>query len=306
MSSDAEDEIPRETSAAAAQQGSGTALKASLAVLGLLFCFGVGLVGETYFRDWHAKPAQVTAQLPHSEAPRGPEIAAAPAQAPQAETKPVAVVKPPAATAPPRQAELPHPTVASAIGSNATDTATNAPVSGHELNPAEPSAASTLAALTPTAQPDGAPPASAAAAAATTAPPAASKQAVAATKAATKHSPRKVPATSVAASGLHYRVQFGAFAVEDNAQSLRHAIETPKLQITITGKADESGRTLYHVRSSAFASYNEALSAAHAAQDAAKRAQFGEAVQYIIQKIGEDDASASGQPPIQAAQSANH
>jgi hypothetical protein len=298
MSSDAEEEIPRETSAAAEQQGSGTALKASLAVLGLLFCFGVGLVGETYFREWRAKPAQVTAQLPQTEASRSPEITPKPTSAPPAETKLAATAKPVLVTAPPRPPAAPV-SEASSLNAQAVAAAT-----GPAMNSKEPSAttAAALAALTPAAAPDVTPPAVSAAA-----PPAAKiKPAVKAAHAATKPSIGAGSAGAAAASGLHYRVQFGAFAIEDNAEALRRAIETPKMQISITPAADNSGRLLYHVRSPAFASYSDALSAIREAQDAARRAQFGETVQHVIQKVGDSDASPTDQAHVQAAQSADH
>jgi len=317
MSSDAGDEVPRETSAAADQQGSGTALKASLAVLGLLFCFGVGLVGETYFREWRgkdAKPTQVTAQLPQAEEPRGAAITTTqPSSPPSAETKLAAASHEAAAAKPAATTALPpHPaaTATAGGGASAPSAATNAAATGQAMNSAEPSAATaatlaTLAALAPTAAPPAVP------AAAPPAPkPATAKTKPAVAAAQTARKPLAGTAAAApagaAASRLHYRVQFGAFAIEENAEILRRAIETPKLRISITRAADNSGRVLYHVRSPAFASYDEALNAVREAQDAAKQAQFDEAVEYLIQKVDESSASPTEQARIQAAQSANH
>jgi hypothetical protein len=63
-----------------------------------------------------------------------------------------------------------------------------------------------------------------------------------------------------------YRVQFGAFANEDNARRVQWAIEATGVKVDVSQEPGPSGHSLYFLRSPAFSDYAAALSAAQTVQ----------------------------------------
>jgi hypothetical protein len=63
-----------------------------------------------------------------------------------------------------------------------------------------------------------------------------------------------------------YRVQFGAFANEDNARRVQWAIEATGLKVEVSQEPGPSGHPLYFLRSPAYSDYAAALSAAQTVQ----------------------------------------
>jgi cell division protein FtsN len=63
-----------------------------------------------------------------------------------------------------------------------------------------------------------------------------------------------------------YRVQFGAFANEDNARRVQWAIEATGLNVEVSQEPGPSGHPLYFLRSPSYSDYAAALSAAQTVQ----------------------------------------
>lgn len=84
-----------------------------------------------------------------------------------------------------------------------------------------------------------------------------------------------------------YRLQFGVFAREENAARLTKAITTPQAQVSVEAAQDRAGRTLYYVRTSAYADLGQAQVAAKAAQAAARSQGFKERVSYVVLPVGD-------------------
>jgi hypothetical protein len=63
-----------------------------------------------------------------------------------------------------------------------------------------------------------------------------------------------------------YRVQFGAFANEDNARRVQWAIEATGLKVDVSQEPGPSGHSLYFLRSPIYSDYGAALSAAQTVQ----------------------------------------
>ncbi len=63
-----------------------------------------------------------------------------------------------------------------------------------------------------------------------------------------------------------YRVQFGAFANEDNARRVQWAIEATGIKVDVSQEPGPSGHQLYFLRSPAYSDYASALSAAQTVQ----------------------------------------
>jgi hypothetical protein len=63
-----------------------------------------------------------------------------------------------------------------------------------------------------------------------------------------------------------YRVQFGAFANEDNARRVQWAIEATGLKVDVSQEPGPSGHSLYFLRSPVYSDYGAALSAAQTVQ----------------------------------------
>jgi septal ring-binding cell division protein DamX len=64
-----------------------------------------------------------------------------------------------------------------------------------------------------------------------------------------------------------YRIQFGAFANEDNARRVQWAIEATGLKVDVSHETGPSGHPLYFLRSPVFADYASALSSAQTVQN---------------------------------------
>jgi len=95
------------------------------------------------------------------------------------------------------------------------------------------------------------------------------------------------------------RVQFGAFAIEDNAHQTLWAVQATGLPVEITQMTTPKGRVLYYVRSQPFANRAAAVSAATAAQDKAKGFVNPVAIDYVI-------VSDAAKPTQQAQSTASH
>jgi cell division protein FtsN len=63
-----------------------------------------------------------------------------------------------------------------------------------------------------------------------------------------------------------YRVQFGAFANEDNARRVQWAIEATGLKVDVSQAPGPSGHLLYFLRSPSYGDYGAAVSAAQTVQ----------------------------------------
>jgi cell division protein FtsN len=89
------------------------------------------------------------------------------------------------------------------------------------------------------------------------------------------------PPAQVSAAG-HFRVQFGAFANEENARRVRSALEAAGLKAAISREAGASGNPLFIVRSPAYPDRAAALSAAQNVQNRAKHLATPIAIDYAI------------------------
>jgi len=76
------------------------------------------------------------------------------------------------------------------------------------------------------------------------------------------HPPPAAPGNAVGP----YRVQFGAFANEDNARRVQWAVEATGLKVEVTHEPGPSGHTLFFLRSPSYPDYASALSAAQTVQ----------------------------------------
>jgi len=126
------------------------------------------------------------------------------------------------------------------------------------------------------------------------------KLALAKPKAATAKHPAMAAAAPSAARNAEgpVRVQFGAFAIEDNAHRVQWTVEATGMQVEVAQLPSPKGRLLYYVRSQPFPDRAAALSAATAARDKAKTLVNPVAIEYIILP----DATT----PAQQAQVAGH
>lgn len=75
-------------------------------------------------------------------------------------------------------------------------------------------------------------------------------------------------------SGGAYRIQFGAFASEENATRLSRTLSTPRMRTTVVAGQDSAGNTRYFVRSPTFPDQASALAAAEQAQARERTAYF--------------------------------
>ena len=78
------------------------------------------------------------------------------------------------------------------------------------------------------------------------------------------------------------RVQFGAFAIEDNAHQIQWAVQATGLAVEITQLRTPKGRVLFYVRSQPFPDRATAVSAATTAQSKAKSFVNPVAIDYVI------------------------
>jgi hypothetical protein len=267
---------------------------ATYTVLALVLFFGVGLAGGTVYKIYFGNDAgpQVADRVsPPPSPPATPPIPAqnfaadAPSAAAAAAAPDLARVEPSAAPAlavpPQAEATKPAATIAQA--------APPAPEPAPQAAPAAPLAAAPVpfaeaAPAQPAPQPEtpGAGPQRIAAIA--------PKKPAAPTTAAKAHRTAPVqtaalhmssPAPGKAAVGA-FRVQFGAFAVEENARRVQWAIEATGVKIEISQEPGPSGHALFLVRSPAYPDYASALSAAQTVQNRAKHLVNPIAIDYAI------------------------
>ena len=154
-------------------------------------------------------------------------------------------------TAPPSVPPPPEPAIATTV------TPASPPATADNAKPARPSAPHTASAIPP------------------------KKPAIAANKPATKPHvvaktvTREAPPQAVALhapptgpgnSSGPYRVQFGAFANEENARRVQWAVEATGLKVEVTQAPGAGGHMLYYLRSPVYYDYASALSAAQSVQ----------------------------------------
>jgi cell division protein FtsN len=87
--------------------------------------------------------------------------------------------------------------------------------------------------------------------------------------------------TTDAASGP-IRVQFGAYAIEDNAHKTQWAVEATGMAVEVTRMPSPKGRMLYYVRSQPFSDRTAALTAASTARDKAKGFVNAEPIEFVL------------------------
>ena len=80
----------------------------------------------------------------------------------------------------------------------------------------------------------------------------------------------------------HFRVQFGAFANEENARRVQWAIEATGLKVVVSHDQGASGNPLFIVRSPSYPDRAAALSAAQTVQSRAKHLVNPIAIDYAI------------------------
>jgi sporulation related protein len=250
---------------------------ATYTAIALVFFFGVGLAGggayKIYFGDdGGPQIAELASPPPPASHPAPPQnfAANAPRAAEQAApdlariepSAPPALTPPPAPTVP-KQPGLPPPTIVQAAPPPAppadepapqADTApalpyTDATPLPQDATPEAPAAKPTPVAAIPPKKPEK--PVMVAKVHRTT-----PAQTVA------LHPPPAAPG-NVAGP---YRVQFGAFANEDNARRVQWAIEATGLKVDVSQESGPSGHPLYFLRSPAYSDYAAALSAAQTVQ----------------------------------------
>lgn len=78
------------------------------------------------------------------------------------------------------------------------------------------------------------------------------------------------------------RVQFGAYAIEDNAHRTQWAVEATGMPVEVTRMPSPKGRMLYYVRSQPFSDRAAALTAASAARDKAKNFVNAEPIEFVL------------------------
>ena len=97
-------------------------------------------------------------------------------------------------------------------------------------------------------------------------------------QAAALHPP---PAAPSGATGP-FRVQFGAFANEDNARRVQWAIEATGLKVEVSQEPGPSGHPLYFLRSPSYPDYASALSAAQTVQHRVEHFVNAIPIEYAI------------------------
>jgi SPOR domain len=262
-------------------------------ILLLAFFFAVGLAGGVLYREM---PTNKTPSQPETKVAEESTSAASTTTETSAATTTPAATPAPAAPVPPAvspeiAAATPETTpqaapVAAAESQPAPKPAEKSAVEKTEAPAASPGALTPPApeAKTPARAPAPKPPAAHQEAAkparnaktASIAPagkPAPPKQAAVAPKAAAKHVGADVPP---------FRIQFGAFAIEDNAHRTQWAVEATGMAVEVTRAPSRKGRMLYYVRSQPFPTRAAALAAAIAARDKAKKFEHPEKIEYVV------------------------
>ncbi len=257
---------------------------ASTALL-LAFFFAVGLAGGVLYRLLPTSTSEKVAvhdTVPPASSPPSAQSKVSSAEAAAPPAKPASPAK--ASSAPPQIAAAPpapNPAASAPLPTvpPATVTPPIAPIAGNvtpeaaQFAPASDHPAATLS-LDKPAPPDTAPAIVAAkpkvAVAKPKAPPAKHRAVAAA-----------APSRSGSAEGP-VRVQFGAFAIEDNAHRVQWTVEATGMAVEVAHLPSPKGRLLYYVRSQPFPDRAAALSAATATQDKAKTLVNPVAIEYII------------------------
>lgn len=246
-----------------------TVVSATYTAIALVFFFGVGLAGGTAYKLLYAdqpdqqvadEAAPPSAATPDNTPQPAPQTAFAP---PTADSAP----SPASRAAAPQLARL-APSAPPSVPPPPDATVTPSPSDSTSSNSAAPTAPAPYASVAPQA-----PAASAAAAPAhvvgerhAAVPP---RKPVRVAKSAhlgpsvALHTP---PAAPGDATGP-FRVQFGAFANEDNARRVQWAIEATGLKVEVTQAPGSSGQELYYLRSPDYHDYAAALSAAQTVRD---------------------------------------
>ncbi len=284
-------------------------------VLLLAFFFAVGLAGGVLYRLLPNSTGEaVVAHAPTPPAASAPPVVpAAPVQTATAVTEPSAPVakqaaspakaataKPAAPANAPATASVPLPDLAATTKPQAARSDAIAPIATEAATTVSPTSGEIAAnnpATAKPAKPD----------AAASRPISAAKPATAAVK--SKAPPEKRVAVAAPLPPLAgqpvpegaagpVRVQFGAYAIEDNAHQTQWAVEATGLAVEITQLRTPKGRVLFYVRSQPFADRAAAVSAATTAQTKAKGFVTPVAIDYVIVR----DAA----KPAQQAQVSGH
>ena len=235
--------------------------------LALAFFFAIGLAGGAAYKlFWHADARPPVAQNPVAPAASdaahyapflGAAIAPSAEPASPPPDSPAAAPLAQAATAPAPTPQDSAPQVAPAT-SAPQEAARLAPPA--DASPAEPAAAPV--APVPAKKPRAT----------------AAKPAHAAPEAAALRTPPKAPG---GAEGP-FLIQFGAFAIEENARRVQWAVEATGLKIEVVHGVGPSGHALFFPRSPAYADYASALSAAQAVQSRVAHFVNPVAIDYVI------------------------
>jgi cell division septation protein DedD len=85
-----------------------------------------------------------------------------------------------------------------------------------------------------------------------------------------------------AAEAGAFRIQFGAFAVEDNANQTKWTVEATGLPVEVVHAPSRKGHMLYYVRSQPFPDRAAALSAATTARDKAHNLPHPAKIDFVV------------------------
>lgn len=250
-------------------------------VIALVFFFGVGLAGGTAYKLWSANDSnQQVADQQRADRQAANQPRLTPLPAPQtAFAAPSSMPTASLPTASDNAAGDNLPSLASpqTVAPTLAQLAPAAPPSVPPP-PAPPADATVTAAPTDAAPPEAAPSEAAPSGSATPAPP----HVVAAHRApvppekprlaakaahhaqvAALHAPPAAPGNAAGP----FRVQFGAFANEENARRVQWAVEATGLKVEVTQAPGSTGQPLFYLRSPDFHDYAAALSAAQTVRD---------------------------------------
>lgn len=213
--------------------------------IAVLFCFGIGLAGGAAYKLLTATRAQppVGAAASPPRLPTLPQLPPAEPSAPSAALPATALPLAPAQTSP-----LPR-------------------LAAPAAEAAEPPPSLPAAPVTPSVAP-------------------LVRRKVAAPQrvAAQTRKPRHMThSTAPAPSAVgRYRIQFGAFANEENARRVAWAVEATGVKVAVTRAPDASGRALYFVRSPGYRNPATAREAARTVQNRVKHFVNAIQIQYAI------------------------
>lgn len=254
------------------------------AVFGLIFFFGAGLAGGGAYRLWSNNAADQAASVSTNAAPPSLASAAPSARITPSDSTPLmpgsttgpAFVAPklaeiaptePSLNAPPSATPtvpMPNTSAMEVSPASAPNTANIAPLAAA---PAKPARSTQLAAVVPPKKLPAKP-----AIAERPHPAAAAGDTVA------LHKPPAAPDNTVGP----YRIQFGAFANEDNARKVQWAIEATGLNADVTVQTGSGSHALYFVRSPTYPDYAAALSSAQTVQSRVQHFVNAIPIEYVI------------------------